>query len=519
MTKESVLSNKVTYKNPVLPGFYPDPSIVRVGEDYYMITSTFEYFPGVPIFHSKNLAQWTQIGNVLTRDSQVDLRSRKASEGIFAPVIRYHDGVFYMITTDIGGIGNFYVTATDPAGEWSDPIRIEYGGIDPSLFFDDDGKVYVTVQRGASHHSHAIQYEIDIKTGKALTEPIVVWPGDGGQWAEAPHLYKINGTYYMMAASGGTADQHREIIGKSDKPYGPFKPLPHDILTHRNLPDNPAQFLGHGDLVDDVNGNWWMVFLGVRHMNGDPHTVLGRETFLAPVEWTEDGWPMVDNNDGRVDLVMSAELLPAPLEETNELHDGYKDDFDQSKLHPRWSFVRNLDEQYYSLSEREGSLMLLGQASDLNTVDSITFAGVRQSHFETVMTAAMAFDPQNDGEEAGLSIRLRESAHYELGIIQKDGERYINLRTTKEGVTIEVRKFNYSHNEIYLRVDATKMYYEFQYSSDGQEWHTIGYEPTGQLTTHQQGGFTGVCVGLYATGNGQQSKTPAYFDWFSYDPK
>ncbi|MFX3634400.1 MAG: family 43 glycosylhydrolase [Candidatus Pristimantibacillus sp.] len=158
----------LTYRNPVLPGFYPDPSVIRVGEDYYMVNSTFEYFPGVPIFHSKNLIQWEQIGNVLTRESQVNLRSRKSSEGIFAPVIRHHDDVFYMITTDVQGIGNFYVTTNDPTGPWSDPIKIPYGNIDPSLFFDDDGKVYVSAQSGFGETSHVIQYEIDIATGKLL---------------------------------------------------------------------------------------------------------------------------------------------------------------------------------------------------------------------------------------------------------------------------------------------------------------------------------------------------------------
>lgn len=507
-----------TYDNPVLPGFYPDPSIVRVGEDYYMVTSTFEYYPGVPVFHSKNLAQWTQIGHCLTRKSQADFRTRKSSQAIFAPTIRYHDGVFYMITTDVWGIGNFYVTATDPAGPWSDPIIIEHGGIDPSLFFDDDGKVYVTVQRGADYDSHAIQYEIDIETGKALTEPVVVWKGDGGPWIEAPHLYKINGTYYMMSASGGTADEHREIIGKSDNPYGPFEMLPHPILTHRNLKSHPIQFLGHGDLVDDVNGNWWMVFLGVRHMDGDRKTVLGRETFLAPVVWTEDGWPMVDNDEGTVNLVMPADALPAPLADVNEFHEAFVDDFDQSELDHRWCGIRYIGPETYSLTERPGSLTLYGREADLNTVDITTFIGTRQRHFETTVTTAMTFDPQQDGEEAGLSIRLRESAHYELGVKRIDGQNYIVVNATTNEQTREVNKIAIDEQSVQLRIVATKQNYELLYSIDGNAWQKVSIEPTEPLSPDTAGGFTGVLIGMYATGNGKLSTSPAYFDWFRYTP-
>lgn len=175
-----MVKSPISYTNPILPGFYPDPSITRAGDDFYLVNSSFEYFPGVPIFHSRDLIHWKQIGHVLDRPSQLDLRDRLSSDGIYATTIRHHDGVFYMITTDVRGIGNFYVTATDPAGPWSDPIRIPYGGIDPSLFFDEDGKVYVTAQQGADYDSHAIQYEIDIATGEALSEPVVIWHGDGG---------------------------------------------------------------------------------------------------------------------------------------------------------------------------------------------------------------------------------------------------------------------------------------------------------------------------------------------------
>lgn len=505
------------YSNPILPGFYPDPSIIRVEEDYYMVTSSFEYYPGVPIFHSRNLVQWEQIGHVLTRKNQVDLRSRKSSEGIFAPTLRYHDGVFYMITTDVWGIGNFYVTATSPEGPWSDPTLIPFGGIDPSLFFDDDGKVYVTVQKGADYHSHAIQYEIDIKTGEALSEPVVIWRGDGGPWTEGPHLYKINGLYYIMTASGGTGREHREIIGRSHHSYGPFERLPYPILTHNRLPDHPIQFTGHADLVDDQHGNWWMVFLGVRHI-GKQYSVLGRETFLAPVVWNEDGWPMVDNNDGIVNLSMPAAQLPAPFDGRNRMDEPFHDDFDGESLDHRWCFLRYLSESYYSLSEREGCVALKGQASDLNMVDSVTFLGMRQQHFDIRVTTMMTFAPQRDGEEAGLSIRLRESAHYELTVKQMHGQRWLMLSTTSDRRTVVVNRVEYSGDEIWLRINGTQEMYQFLYSQDGHDWSVVGEAPTSAIAPEIAGGFTGVCLGMYASGNGQDSEAAAHFDWFEYVP-
>ncbi|WP_258881348.1 glycoside hydrolase family 43 protein [Paenibacillus sp. sptzw28] len=279
----------ISYMNPVIPGFYPDPSVARRGEDYYLVTSSFEYYPGIPVFHSRDLVNWEQIGCVITRPEQLDLSERRSSRGIFAPTIRCCNGRFYVITTDVDGIGNFFVSAEDPGGPWSDPIRIPYGGIDPSLMFDDtDGTVYVTVQQGADKNSHIIQYEIDISTGEALTEPVVIFRGDGGPWVEGPHLYRIHGMYYLIAASGGTGRYHREIAARSDKPYGPFVMLPHPILTHNRLDDHPIQNTGHADLFEDGNGFWWAVFLGVRPVEGH-HGVLGRETFLAPVHWTEAG--------------------------------------------------------------------------------------------------------------------------------------------------------------------------------------------------------------------------------------
>ncbi|GIP44794.1 glycoside hydrolase 43 family protein [Paenibacillus sp. J45TS6] len=516
--KDQLLSKTIRYTNPILPGFYPDPSIVKAEDYFYLICSSFEYFPGVPIFRSRDLIHWEQIGNVLDRFSQLDLTGQKSSDGIYAPVLRYHEGIFYMITTDVRGIGNFYVTATNPAGPWSDPIRIPYGGIDPSLFFDDDGKVYVTAQQGADYDSHAIQYEINIATGEALSNPQIVWYGDGGPWTEGPHLYKINGLYYMMSASGGTAKEHREIIGRSDKPYGPFERYPEPILTHRDL-DHPIQYLGHADLVEDHQGDWWAVFLGVRLTDGG-YSVLGRETFLAPVVW-KDGWPHIDNNEGTVSLDMSVQRLemtaPSILDRNEAIVVG-REDFD-AELGPHWLYVRNPTDGKCTVTERPGFLTLYGHEAGLNDTRQITFVGRRQQHLNASFTASISFVPVLEGEEAGLCIRRDEDAHYEIGIRRSAGQNIIFARLTERGESEIVHESELGTEQLLLRIESTEKEYTLTCSEDGQNWLRLGSGTARAISpeafVHKMC-FTGAVVGLYATGNGQESQTPARFDWFEY---
>lgn len=516
MVNDQCNQQTIHYSNPILPGFYPDPSITKAGEYFYLICSSFEYFPGVPIFRSRNLTHWEQIGHVLDRSSQLDLTNRKSSDGIYAPALRYHEGTFYMITTDVRGIGNFYVTAKDPAGPWSDPISVPYGGIDPSLFFDDDGKVYVTAQQGADYDSHAIQYEIDIITGEALSEPKVVWHGDGGPWTEGPHLYKINGLYYMMSASGGTAKDHREIIGRSDNPYGPFELYPEPILTHRKL-DHPIQYLGHADLVEDGNGDWWAVFLGVR-LTKDGYSVLGRETFLAPVTWA-NGWPHIDNNEGIVCLDMSvASSLNADAKEPNSAIVQGRDDFD-GELGFEWTFLRNQAEGSHSLAEKQGALTLYGQAATLDDVGQIAFVGRRQQHIAASFITCVSFAPTADGEEAGLCVRRDEDAHYEVGMLRSAGKNLVIARLAKRGESQIVQTAETTAEQLWLKIEANEVEYTLLYSEDGHTWSSLTSGSARALSPEDfvnKMCFTGVVAGLYATGNGQPSKSPAHFEWFEY---
>lgn len=280
------------YTNPVIPGFYPDPSICKADGKYYMVCSSFQYFPGVPLFESQDLVNWRQIGHVLTRESQLPLEGADCSGGIYAPTIRYHEGRFYMVTTNVTSLGNFYVWTDDIHGEWSDPIQVQQGGIDPSLYFED-GKTYF-MSNGDDDRgiSGVTQCEIDIETGTKVSPSVCIWQGAGGRYLESPHLYKIKGQYYLMAAEGGTEYGHMVVYAKGPTVNGPFTNYPgNPVLTNRNLGGYVIQGCGHGDLVEDEKGNFWMVHLAFRQIDRWlPFHITGREVCLAPVTFGEDGW-------------------------------------------------------------------------------------------------------------------------------------------------------------------------------------------------------------------------------------
>jgi len=506
-----------TFRNPIIPGFYPDPSICRVGDDYYMVHSSFEYFPGVPVFHSKDLVHWRLIGHCLTRKSQLNLEKRQSSQGIFAPTIRYHNGIFYMITTHVWGGGNFYVTAANPAGPWSDPVWVERDGIDPSLFFDDDGKVYYTRQVGGEK-GYAGQRLLNLQTGKLEGELKELWRGTGGVWPEGPHLYKVRGKYYLMISEGGTSYGHSITIARSESPWGPFEPNPNNpILTHRHLPDHPFQGLGHGDLVETPDG-WWIVFLGFRPQGGRFHH-LGRETFLAPVKWTEDGWPVV--NDGKpIESVMAApRLKPHPWPKPPA-----RIEFDESQLGLEWIYVRNPVETNYSLTERRGFLRLKGSPVTLKDIDSPTFVGRRQTALSCQARTRMFFNPKHENEEAGLALRGNERNHCIFGVTIKGGTRQVFLRTVLDGKLVEPMPVaQVGKGAIELCVKATPLMYEFSFKTGRGGENSLGTLRTRDLSTETLSGqkganfnFTGVVVGLYASGNGTPCSVPADFDWFEY---
>lgn len=500
------------FQNPIIPGFYPDPSICRVGKDYYLVTSTFHYFPGVPIFHSTDLVNWTQIGHCLTTESQLPLNKARSSMGIFAPTIRYHDGLFYMVTTNVMNGGNFYVYTDNPAGKWSEPIWVNQGGIDPSLLFDEDGKVYFSSTTGFGTKIPGICLsEIDIKTGKRLTEEKFIWGGSGGRHPEAPHLYKIKDYYYLMIAEGGTEYGHMVTISRSKSPWGPFESCPSNpILTHRNQGFSPISGTGHADIIEDGDGNWWMVFLAFRTAGGDYHH-LGRETFLAPVEWNEEGWPVV-NGDGTVDLTMESDKIS----KEQILTGAFDDNFESDTLDFEWNFIRNPYENMYSLTERKGCLRLYGSEISLNDVDSPSFLGKRQQHFNCSAVTLLDFNPENKDEEAGLTVVMDEKHHYEIAVIGDGTKRRVIVRRTIGKLSAVVAEEVIGEGNVTLEVTSDKNEYHFKYAVGEEILREIADGEAKYLSSEAAGGFTGVYIGLYATGNGKKNSTPADFDYFKY---
>ncbi|WP_372631253.1 glycoside hydrolase family 43 protein [Cohnella sp.] len=501
----------MSYTNPVIPGFYPDPSICRVGEDYYLATSSFAYFPGVPLFHSKDLVNWRQIGHCLTTVRQLPLGSAWLSGGIYAPTIRHHNGWFYMVTTNVSGVGNFYVRSMRPEGPWSEPIPVAQGGIDPSFLFDDDGKVYFQSTYDGNEGTGIYQCEIDISTGRMLTESRLIWQGTGGAHPEAPHLYKINGLYYLLLAEGGTEYGHMATIARSESPYGPFIPCPHNpILSHRSRKSS-IQATGHADLVQAHDGTWWAVFLGIRPVSYPYRHHLGRETFLAPVSWTEEGWPIIGNG-GRIEPVMEA----PQLQEVRWPNEAIRDDFDEATLGLDWLFLRNPPPESWSLRESPGKLTLRGNKTSLDDGGSPAFVGRRLRHLSCNIAALLDFEPESEDEEAGLTVFMNEKYHYDLAVKLKDGRKAIVLRRTVGSLTTE-QTYDCAAGPVELKVEAQPEWFVFSIQPHQSDSLELGSGETHLLSTEVAGGFTGVIIAMYAVCKAGQS-APAHFDWFDYEP-
>ncbi len=496
------------YRNPVIPGFYPDPSVCRRGRDYYLVTSSFEYFPGIPVFHSRDLVHWRQIGNCLTRGAQLRLDRAKSSDGLYAATIRYHDGLFYMITTNTTGNGHFYVTTDDPAAGWSDPIPVEGPGFDPDLFFDDDGSVYFSREDIGGYGIRS--WKIDIRTGRLLGDESIIWPGLEDRLCEAPHIYKIGSWYYLFVAEGGTHFGHMVVAARSRNPLGPYEGCPHNpILTHRHLPDHPIQATGHADIVQDHDGRWWIYFLGVRTVGRRHH--LGRETFLAPLDWTADGWPVV-NRGKPIELEMEAEL-PEPVLMPREPEE---DRFESPTLPPWYCFRGNPNPELWSLADPPGRLTLHGASEPLSSPLCPTFVGRRQRHFHCTAETELEFSPSREGEEAGLTVLQTHDSRYDLFVSRTDSAVTLSLRTTLRSAVEIPHRYPVESGPIVLAVSADRHAYRFSYRQNGRTVTLPAALPTAALSTEQAGGFTGVMFGMYASGNGARSNAPARFARFSY---
>lgn len=481
------------YNNPVIKGFYPDPSVCRVGDTYYLVCSSFHYFPGVPIFESKDLINWEQIGHCLTRRSQVHLDKINSSGGIFAPTIRYYNGRFYMTTTNDTTHQHFYVWTDDIYGEWSDPIYVDQGGIDPSLYFED-GKAFF-MSNGADDRgiSGIVQCEIDIETGKKLTESRTIWQGTGGRYLEAPHLYKINGMYYLLAAEGGTEYGHMITYARGNSPFGEFEPYPYNpVLTNRNLGGYVIQGVGHGDLVEDTNGNWWIIHLGFRQIGRyDMYHHLGREVFLVPVTFDDNGWFKAGYNGVTLESYDLEYIKDIIIQKEKKYYTFSNTDWKKD-----WVFLRHPVMENYDL--KDDMICLKGTDITLDHTDSPTFIGIRQKEFKMNVSCNVSIDDC----EAGITLYMDENHHYDLAL-RKTGNGYEAIERLNIGdVKTIVNTVQLDSNNVTLKINSDNYNYYFSLLKDDKEIQ-LGKAQAKYLSSEVAGGFTGVIIGLYAQGTGR----------------
>ncbi len=509
---ESPLPGQTTYKNPILTGMNPDPSICRVGDDFYLVTSTFEYFPGLPIYHSKDLVNWKLIGYALSRANNNPLMGCNASTGgQYAPTLRCHNGTYYIIGTNYGGKGShgiFCVTADNPAGPWSDPVWIDKWYVDPSLEFINDTMYYLSPDNAGSF----LLGIMDPETWQFTSPLRKIASGLGGTSPEGPHFYKRNNYYYVMSAEGGTGFEHREVIQRSKSAWGPYEPCPSNpLLSNMNDPENPFQAIGHADMIQLQDGSWWAVCLGIRPQDGRYHH-LGRETFLVPITWSKDGWPVAGSSGGVKEEYPLPNLPQHPWKK-----DPVRDDFDGNTLKLPWNFIRNPHAEDWSLSDKPGHLALKGSPISFTEKDSPAFICRRQTAFDIAASTKVSFTPTSENEEAGLVIRADDKNHYDLLVTQLNGKRVVMFRKYLKGKIADTNYKEIPEGDIILHISATASEYRFWEQEEGSPAQLLGTAPTQDVSTESVGGFTGVFIGLYASGNGKPNVLPAYFDWFDFE--
>jgi len=512
------------YRNPIIAGYYPDPSVVRVGADFYLVNSSFSWFPGLPVWHSRDLVHWRQIGNAIDRKGQLDFTGLGMSRGTFAPDISHHDGLFYIVNTCVGCGGNFVITARDPKGPWSDPVWLKnVDGIDPALFFDEDGSAWLVHNAGPKgtprYNGHTAIWltRFDPKTLQAVGEPQVIVdagvdPSKNPIWIEGPHLFKKDGTYYLMAAEGGTAENHSEVIFRSDKVEGPYVPAPasvNPILTQRDLDPNranPITSSGHADLVKTDKGDWWAVFLATRPYEGGLYNT-GRETFLAPVKWA-DGWPTILPHATPIPTIAKAPDLPQGSAPPTTGAFELRDEFAGQKLGPEWMMMRSPTTSWYRLEK--GALVLAARNERLGDGKQPSFVARRQQNPEAVVTTALHFAPA-EGEEAGLAALQNDDYFLAVALTRTDGKLAVQV-TRRDGPNDPaegkvVARVPVAAGALELRVHARGGRYDFDYAVKPGQWLPVAHDVDGtNLSTAKAGGFVGTLIGPYAQTSAGASK-------------
>ncbi len=509
----------VRYRNPVIAGFHPDPSICRVGEDYYLAVSSFEYFPGVPLFHSRDLVHWTQIGHALNRPSQLNLTGTACSEGIYAPTLRHHDGRFHLVTTHVwSGGGNFYVWTDDiHANAWSEPVWLDDPDwFDPSLCFASDGRVYYT--RRSAHQ--IVQSEFDPVRGRLLSAPRPIAAPFVSRDGEGPHVYEIAGRYYLLTAEGGTAAGHMICIGRSDTPWGPFEPCPHNpILTHARQTALQVRSTGHGDLFQAHDGTWWLVCLGTRHQprNGAAFHHLGRETLLAPVTW-RDGWPVIN---GGCCLSLDMEVTSLPAWQPPVTPEAVRRPFalapGSRTLGFEWTHLRNPTPGSWQLIDAD-VLLLHGSSSRLDDVAAPAFVGRRLDSPGFRAETRLSFASTQSGDEAGFTLLLSNTFHAEIGLrIHEGGTPYVFVRRRAGDLAADVFLAAHPGGAVRLEISGDWDFVRFAWAAGDGPLIGVAQAERRFFCTEVAGGWTGCVLGLYAQGQGRTCAKPAAFASFDYE--
>lgn len=489
------------YQNPIIRGFNPDPSICRVDNDFYLVTSSFEYFPGIPVYHSTDLVNWTQIGNCIERPEQLPFETAAPDKGIWAPTIRFHNGKFY-VTAKFMDYGNFIVSSVDPAGGWSDPVKVDIEGIDPSILFDSGKTYYCTNQRGTDGKEAISLAEIDIETGSLLSDIKAIWNGvseDRPQYLEAPHIYHIGNWYYLIAAEGGTGYEHMITAARSQCIWGPYEDCENNpLLTNRNNPNGEIACSGHGDLIDDINGNWWVVHLATRP-DGKWYSHMGRETFLLPVIWKNELPYIADG--------MSHIEYDAPLWSEQKTIPKWQADF--SRLEPQWLFLRKPVMENYTL--KDGCLILNPSPVKISdSTGSPTFIAARQKDIDCAVETRIDFSPVNDGDEAGLTIYISSSGYYSFCKKRVNGKNYIEIYKNNDMPALVIREIE--DGILTLRIEASKKHYDLYYAVNDSGY--VKFSNIGVLEKTDAGKcFTGTLIGLYAQ---CETKTEARAEIYSF---
>jgi alpha-N-arabinofuranosidase len=531
-----LFAQSIELVNPIMTGFYPDPSIVKVGTDYYLVNSTFSYFPGIPVMHSKDLKNWKQVGNVISRPSQMNFLGDRMTRGLFAPAIEYHNGMYYVTCTLIDHKGNFVVTAKNPAGPWSDPTFLpQVRGIDPSLYFEGD-KAYVIYNSDPpdnkplydGHRSIKI-IELNPQTLQTVGEAKIVVNGGVDLskkpvWIEGPHLMKRGGWYYLYAAEGGTSVNHTEVVFRSKEPLGPFVPYEKNpILSQRELPKDrkdPITSAGHAQFVEGPDGKTYAIFLAVRPYEGNFYNT-GRETFIVPVTW-KDEWPVMEPGPNGVQYSYKANFpeVKQPGARPQSGNFGYTLTFEK-QLDPALLFLRTVDSTNYSLSKAKGLTLKLKPETVAETGNP-AFIGKRQQHMYCTAETELTFAPKAANEKAGLVIFQDEKHFYYLCKSVDGGKPMLQLfkstADVKQPELLAQTPLKSATASVQLRIQAQADAYNFQFSENGKTWTVLKDKVDGKfLSTQVAGGFIGCLFGMYATSSGQPTTTTASFKWLKYE--